>query len=283
MIKKSFYSNFVNEHPSGNLIQPVYANKLKFPISIQELNAYMSDEDTRKHTCVYVMSKDFFPMPVYYSPVLLYIIPAEWTYVYVDSVSMISLMRTIIECYTNPSICYYNENKELVEKAKKSFEKDIHELQEYSFTKWCDILVKFKNKTHNEKVTLENFIHIMEEVTIKRIRLMEKMILHMFGYENLFNKLCTPFEYPDAKKLKQTDQESITKILCHFFDHKQAYRNERLQTYSSFPKVDIQYFNIKEMQNRLKTLPADQIYKNYMDRETALEYLKFVDANEILK
>lgn len=280
--KNLYHTKFVNVHPTGNLIQP--SNKqIVFPVQLELLNTYMSDETSAYNIAVFVYSRDFLPMPICYSPVLLYIIKLPWTPTYTDSISTINIMRSIIVCYSTKTVFWYEQNKKMIDDAINIYDNNISLLEDKCFKTWKSIIMDFKDNKKNEKDTLETFIKFMENITLERIRIMEKCILMMFGLHKVIDYLYTPECFPDATKLKKEEQDKIIQSLCRFFRSKQDIRNERLQKLSNENKKDIQYFDLNDMETRLKKLSKDQIYKNYMDRLTAIEYLKFLDTEQILK
>ena len=283
MENKSLYNTkFIEMHPSGNLIRT--CNKeIVCPVQLELLNTYMSDDASKYNVAVFVYARDFLPMPICYSPVLAYIIKTPWIPTYTSSISTINLLRTIILCYSTKTVWWYEQNNKMIDQAIMEYDTDIVKLEEKFFKTIKSIIMDYKDKKHNEKVTLEKFLDFMEHITIERIQIMERCVLKMFGYHKLINVLILPKHFPDATKLKKDEQELIVTSLCKFFGSKQDIRNERLQKLSNANSKDILYFDIKDMETRLERLPKDQIYKNYMDRITAMEYLKFLDVDEILK
>jgi hypothetical protein len=153
---------------------------------------------------------------------------------------------------------------------------------ETEFYKKCDDIIQEYKK--NEKEGLTQFLKHMETITIQRINQMENLIVKMFNYPELVDKLCTPMTFPDASKLKPDDVKQIPKVLHNFFMQKQGIMNERLKKYTETITEDILFFNLEEIKTRIHTVPKNEIYKNYMDKITATEYLKFLDSeDEILK
>lgn len=264
-----------NIHPSGNLIQRCY--KIPFPdVKPNELNAVWSEEKIVYNVAKYVFSRDFLPMPVQMSPVLLYMIPfKEWNPRYADSIESITLMRKIIETYAYVGLTYYDKNKKTIENAKKIFANNIKVLENDVYTKLNELYVNFRDKKYNEKHALEKFLEIMEKATVDRINHMERLLLQMFKKNDEEPRFYTPHEYPAGSIL--------TKVLANYFNQKQHIRNERMKNETAVYTEDICYFDVENMEKRFQTTPKDQIFKGYIDRATLWEYFKFMDVDEILK
>jgi hypothetical protein len=182
------------------------------------------------------------------------------------------MMLTIIQCFTaNPVLKYYVENKEHLDLCRAKWIEATEKIDDDMNEK---IQPLYQNKDLNEKQKLDQFLTIMESITLRRIQSYEICIAKMFNLS--YQGLLTPKICPPASELQESDQKAIPRMLCHFFMMKQSILNDRLLL-ASPDYIPKDYFNLKEMETRLQMTPKDEIYKGYMDRYTAWEFFQFME------
>lgn len=251
-------------HPSGqavNLIAPF--DKMTTPIIPQLLNGFMADEELKRDHSVYMHTRDFLPMPVYKSPLLVFIMKRRWDNRFSDSFAVISILRQIIQCYClNPFLDYTKENKKLMDDAHTCMINETSRLEENMF----DELQKIENPA--------DFVQIMERTTIERINILEKCIHSMFNFDFPLEYSLTPREAPPIDK--SIDKKHISRLFCHFFETKQLLRNVHMEKAlpDDAPFEPTIYFNILDMKDRIFRDP--ELHNGYLDRWTVSEYINFL-------
>jgi hypothetical protein len=241
------------------------------PVHPALLNAFNKDKDHVKEYLELLYSRHFLIMPCHTSPLLALIQNSnKWIYRYTDSFASLSMMLTIIQCFTaNPLLKYYIDNKEHLDLCRAKWIEVTSAIDDDMNSK---IQPLFDQKL-NEKQTLERFFVIMESITLRRIQSYEICIAKMFHLP--YEGLLTPKICPPASELTIPDQKGIPRMICHFFMMKQSILNDRLFL-SSPDYVKRDYFDLKDMATRLETTPKEEIYKGYMDRYTAWEFFQFM-------
>lgn len=212
------------------------------PISPQVLNAFLSDAAIKTHMSEYVHSANILVMPVHYSPLLVYLVrPQPWTYRYTDSLKMLSMLWSIIQCYT--CVDYPNKNVERIKKAREELVVQINDLN----ARMCETL------------QMDTFFEQMETFTIERINLHETCLLRIFGMDV---PVLTPMEFkPDVSALEADARLKLRGVTEHFFKTKERLMNVRLES-------DDRYFTFDQNQ--------ENPYKGYMCRKLAREYFNCI-------
>lgn len=238
-------------HPSGNAI--TLRNKfrgIRSPVMPHLIKAYQSDEELRnKHSWV-LHGINFLPMPIHESPIMCLLYHRPWTNRWVDSVKNISLMLDIINLYT--------EIMPGTAQARDEMEKKTTEMERAT----CEQIERIKDPME--------FVHLLEEATIRRINLLEECMRNMFFPQVPLEACMTPREFP---ALPAESAPKWMQLLAHYFEIKQQVRHIRLEKAlpdHAPPREFRHYFNIEAMKERVPT------YRGFLDEETAREYLNFM-------
>lgn len=212
------------------------------PVHPQVLNAFLSDPSIMTHVSEYVHSANILVMPIHYSPLLIYLArPQPWTYRYTDSLKMLTMLWSIIQCYT--CVDYPKKNAERITKAREELIVQIEAL----------------NERMRETLRMETFFEQMETFTIERINLHEVCLLRIFGMDV---PVLTPMEFkPDVSALEAEARLKLGGVTEHFFKTKERLMNVRLET-------NDRYFTLDQNQ--------ENPYKGYMCRKLALEYFNCI-------
>lgn len=275
-------SKLLNYHKDQPLIQCA-RNDIKTPVTVDVLHGYSNDETLQKQTGSYVFGKDYLLMPLMVSPLWCYIRGAvdKWVPMYSDSLATVSNFRMVIECYIrNPvPLPYYKKNQERIENAYDEFLNRMSDLDEKKKIHIHQTARAYKEKQKNEKQTLEAFIGYMEKYTFDFINAMETLIIISFDLKPHLESLLTPHVSCSINVLNPKDRDTVPKMTCHYFGHKQAYRNGQLALQHNEGEFkDVEYFDLEDMETRLQQFPPEEIYQGYLDRVTAMEYLKYMDT-----
>lgn len=258
-------------HENGKLMRIHTPLRVEHPIHPAILNAFNANKEFKKEYFELLYSRHFLVMPCHKSPLIALIQSSnKWTYRFTDSFASLSIMLTIIQCFTaNPVLKYYTEHKEHLDLCRAKWIEATDKIDNDMNEK---IQPLFDNDKLNEKQKLEQFLTIMEAITIRRIHSYEMCIAKMFGIDIIL----TPKMCPPASELLKEDQAAIPKMICHFFMMKQSIMNDRLRLASNDDFEPVSYFDLKDMDTRLHSTPKEEIYKGYMDRYTAWEYFQFM-------
>lgn len=248
-------------HPSGKAVNllPQYA-KMTIPIIPQLINGFMADEELKRDHSVYMHTRDFLPMPVFKSPLLVFIMKKHWDNRYADSFQVISILRQIIQCYcVNPFLDYNKENEKRLADAHSWMVEETSKLEEGLF---------------KELEGGADFVTTMERTTIERIHILEECIHRMFDLDIPLEYCLTP---PQAPPLDSgIEKRQVAQLLCHYFETKQLLRNVHMEKGlpddAKFePTV---YFDIEDMKTRI--FRDSSLHNGYLDRWTIAEYINFL-------
>lgn len=262
--------------PSKKFVKPK-RNDINLPIDSRILAAFTKKPELQNSRNEYVYSKNILPMPVEFSPILVYMDKKNWQNRFIDSISVLSLFRLIMEVYIiNPiPLDFTTENKERIESAYHEF---IDKMTELDY-KQKDIVNKiyetFRDckKEYNEKQALTDFIRSMQEYTFNVLNLYEMLFHKSFDLKYPVEWFLTPHVVYTRNELPNPQKFPV--FYCQCYAKKQELWNGNMQKNDKDHKDKI-FFNLEEMKTRLDKLPADQIFNGYVDRETAFEYLQFL-------
>lgn len=248
--------------------------RVDHPIHPSLLSAFNSNmEYKQEYMSQLLYSRHFLLMPCHRSPLMTLIkAPGKWIYRFTNSFAVLSEMLTIIQCFTaNPELKYYVEHKDHLDlcrakwiEATEKIDSDMNE----------KVQPFYGRQDLNEKQKLEQFIAIMESITLRRIHSYEMCIAKMFNINP--EGMLTPKICPPASMLHEDDQKMISKVMCHFFMMKQSIMNDRLKLSTGDDFKEVKYFDLKDMEVRLQSTPKEEIYKGYLDRYTAWEFFQFM-------
>jgi hypothetical protein len=247
------------------------------PVQPNILQGYMRDKELATQLKSYVYSLNILPMPVIRSPLWAYIVNTPgWQPRYSDSVGILTILRAVAECYVfNPvPLWHYKENKQHIDVGIGVFHGAMEKLHE---TQRKDIdLEILSQKNLTEKDRLGRFVRIMQKFTIDVINTYERLLHHAFLIKYRVEIFLTPEDCPHISVLNQ-DKKQIAKLMAHFFDVKQSILNGKLEG-NKLPEQH--FFNVKEIETRLGTVPQEMIFNGYLDAVTLAEYLNYVDVRE---
>lgn len=248
----SEYTQILLLHGSGKLVSVKPGNKPKTPVTPQLLNGFMSEERFRIDHAMYMHSRDFLPMPVPASPILCLLMQSRSHFNrYTDSFATLSQLRIIVQCFAlNPYL-----RNERIEKAH---------------AKALEQTVVLEEQMHKEIANIgdnvDQFIKILERTTYYRIHIYEQCVHDMFEM-NIPLACCLT---PSNETVIAQDVDRMQSILFHFLKNKEAIRNVRME--KAMPEGEtyehIKYFSCDPN--------AQPLYNNFLDRQTVMEYLKFI-------
>lgn len=260
----------LEHHPNGKLVKRANPN-LKLNVDPKAFSVCNAEEKFRYDIAKWLFSRDFLPMPVEMSPVLCYISPKEWQERHSDSITVISMLRTIIECYGALG------NERSIKAIKHEYDEGIKKLEQNVI----ETMRKLLNQYHAaEKDTLTEYVMCMKRWTIERIRLMEKQALGVLQYNGNEDEdeFLTPFS--DAPVV---DMNRFLAATQHFFQTKEQIRNGRMEKRTAEYHGEIKYFDVEAIKHRMTTMNKDEVFGGFIDRHTLLEYFRFMDYDQILK
>jgi hypothetical protein len=198
---------FLTLREDGMYIAPKF--RAPSPVSPFVLNGFANDTELRVVSSEYIHSANILVMPVHYSPLLAYLVfRPPWIYRYTDSLKMLSMLWSIIQCYS--VVDYPQKNAKRIDEARRELMLGCEEL--------------------NEKIVGGgDFIRAMESFTIDRIRLHEACIWKMFGYGFPVEIAQTPHVTPPLSVLDKATQDQFPAIIKHFYETKDFLVNVRLE------------------------------------------------------
>lgn len=271
---------FFEIHPSGKAVQVRNPTRVR-DFSVQVLNAYNVIDQCRSVDACYLFSRPILVMPVHVSPIyalLRYDTKLQWTERWVDSFESLSVLRTVLQCYSsNPEMDFYKANEERIVAARSHYEKVIMELEEQLHA----ALAPIHRGSGNERSKLEAFLALMSQFTMQCINALERCIMAIFAVD----APLTPADLlPDVSCWSEKRRSALPMFCAKFFETKQVICNTRLEkSCAEGTFVQRRWFNSEEIAMRFDTTPADEMYKGFIDRTTAWEYFNFLDFEEGLK
>lgn len=257
------------------MVRPANNAEIKgFRVGI--LNAYMSEKEVVEKDRAYTFSRHILPMPMPVSPVyaLLRGIPTRTV---VNSIDQFMILRHIYMCFcANPHMpCH---KKQVVE-THDQFVNDC----EGRFYKDMETLVSaFKNQELNERQAIESLIPILATFTLDQINFMEIAIMETL----VFKAPVTEGSNLDLSSLNDVERVQFFQAMRLFFDAKGKIMNEMLARSrpdsDKSPYVPRDFFGVGQFDARLRDTPPAEVYRGFIDRTTAMEYLKYLDFDESL-
>ena len=189
-------------------------------------------------------------MPIHYSPMLCFLTHVPpWTYRYTDSLKMMTMLFSIIQCYS--VVDYPRKNPSLIKEARATLMEKCEKLNDA-------ILESLKGKSE------EDFYRLMEGYTIDRIQLHEACIWKMFGFAFPVELVLTPNLAPEIGVLEEP--RKFFAALEHYFQTKDMLINVRSEKASP----EGEYVQKRFFTNHSSL--GDNPYKGYFNRALAREY-----------
>lgn len=237
---------------SNNLIP-----QLTRDVNIQVISGYVSDQELRLVDRNYIYSRPILPIPVLNSPLLVSLMyhpkdPDHWKPRYSTSIAVLSMLRSIQACYSiNPHLKYYQDNKERINNAVKSYQERVDSM---------DTLFYQQIKTVNGE---HEFINLLCNNTCQHIEALECCIMEMFN----INYIKPNINNNTVDIPLGLDEHQLLYNVCeHFFSTKQELTNTRLQQTGNDPQVWFQPTNDTNLNfPTLKYLSCQRVreYYNY--------------------
>lgn len=253
-------NNILEIHPSKNAVSVPQQYQLNVPVTPHLLNGFLSDPELRNDHADYMHTCDFLIMPVHVSPLLCAIQKLSWRKRYVDSFESISILRLIIQCFrVNPHL---PGDKKRIREAHDWMIEETNKLE-------MALVEQLEELTDDN---LEGFITIMEQSTLRRIRILEETIWRMFSVGKVFPLAAclTPLETPNLTE----GLPEMRRVTARYLETKQLLRNIRAE--KALPEGNtyqpVNYFDL----GAIKEGRRENLHRNHIDPETAREYKLFL-------
>ena len=238
-----------------------------------------------------IASQDIMPMPVFTSPVLLYVMSKtdnSWRKPIVSSIlSLVKLKQLskgiLLGCVPfHPSV----ENG----MPQKLYNQMLIQLKLYSKMQDDRLSIIFKNEANEPmEQRLFKFINYMEEGTLYYIHMYEKFIFESIiephntdACEIELENILTSYQRPDF--VFNNDNTVIVRNMHEFFQLKSLLYKAR-DCESNFT------FNLAQLPYRIEVVnkttlryncPEGTVYKGYIDLLTIYEYFRFLDVDNLV-
>lgn len=247
-------------------------NVPKFAVGL--LKAYTSEKEVMEKDRAYTFSRHILPMPMRVSPVYVALRGDVATRSVVNSVDHFLLVRHIYMCY-----CYNPQRRDFNPKTIEEHDKFVAEREERLFADLELLINAYAKKELNQRQALESFIPMLGSFTVDLINYMELAIMQTL----MFKAPLTEFKAGtlDINALLPEERLNFFQTMRYFFAAKQDLRNAWMQqTQEKYEPVTS--FGLDHFEQRLTSTPPDEVYCGFLDRTTAMEYLHFLDFDQIL-
>lgn len=264
---------FFKYSADGRMVKAANPPKIpKFAVGL--LNAYITNSEVVEKDRAFTFSRHILPMPMTPSPVLVALRSDTPMRATVNSVDHFLLMRHVYMCY-----CCNSHRHDYNPKTVETHDSFVNDREDRLF-KDLELLVKAVSSGElNQKQALESLLPMLGAFTVDIINYMELAIMETLVFKAPLTQF-TPGS-PTIMSLDEEERNRFFEMMRYFFSAKQELRNVWFKSMDD-NYTPINYFGVDQFSKRLTDTPSDEVYLGFIDRTTALEYLKFLDFEDIL-
>ncbi len=270
----------VSDSPNGQLVVPANPVIVKDFVK-QVIVAYASDEEQLRKDLSVVTYSNILPMPIMVSP--LYVLLSgvdEPRRLYVNSVDMMLTLRQIYMAFVkNPYMDHFKRRAKQIVKIAEEHDRMVAQRETVRDRQVDRLLEALRDKKMDDKTLLDTFCLSLASFTVDVINYMEIAIMGALQCKAPLTKAVKEIPHMD-QVFNDDEKKKFVDRLCMFFTWKAQLMNANLKM-TSGAKEQV-FFNTADFPRRIRETPPAEIYRGFIDRETLMEYIHYMDATDIL-